>query len=346
MLRHSHKSAIKSFYRGITILALAIATGCSTPTETGVESERKDANSGTGNLPVVAATTSVICDLTKQIAESTIDIKCLLPGGTDPHVYQPTSGDRKSIETAKLILYAGYDLDPSLAKLAKSSSNPAPKVAVHEIAVPQPLYGESHHHEGEEEHQEEETEEKTPDPHIWHDPKNGVRMVETIRDKLKQISPTNTNLYDRNAQKITAELQEIDTWIKSQIQTIPVRQRKLITTHDALGYYAKAYGLNIQGALSGLSTEQQPSAAKVGQLVKEIKSSRVPTIFIESTVNPRLMEIVSKEANVKLANRELFADGLGEAGSDGSTYQKMLVSNTQTIVEGLGGKYLSFTKQQ
>jgi manganese/iron transport system substrate-binding protein len=342
-------SLVKPFTQIMTVSALLILTGCNNPTQTSSNNnssvgggEKSNNSASNENLPVVVATTSVLCDLTKQIAASTVDLKCLIQAGQDPHTYQANSGDRKSIETAKLVLYAGYDFDPSLAKLVKSSSNSAPKIAVHEVAVPQPLYGEEHEHEHEEEKAAEKTEGKTPDPHVWHDAKNGIKMVAQIRDNLTELSPENKTIYATNSQKITQELEQIDAWIRSQIETIPPQQRNLITTHDALSYYTDAYGLNFEGALSGLSTEQKPTASKVAELVKEIKSTKVPTIFAEVTVNPKLITTVAKEAGVKVSSREIFADGLGEANSEGDTYQKMLISNTQTIVEGLAGKYQPF----
>lgn len=295
---------------------------------------------------LIVATTSVICDLTEQIAGETVDLKCLVDAGVDPHLYQPTPEDRKAIDSAKLILYGGYNFDPALIKLVKATSNSAPKIAVHEVAVPNPLLGEEHEH-GEEEHKEEEGEkhaegEKVPDPHVWHNAQNGVRMVEAIADSLERLVPNNASVYQANAQKIANELTEIDTWIKSQIATIPANERKLVTTHDALGYYVNAYGLSSEGALEGLSTEAQPTAARVSELVKDIKKTGVPTIFTERTNNPKLMETVSREANIKISAKELFADGLGEKGTAGETYQKILIANTEAIVEGLGGKYSSF----
>ncbi|MEK0177786.1 MAG: hypothetical protein EAZ98_20305 [Oscillatoriales cyanobacterium] len=123
---------------------------------------------------------------------------------------------------------------------------------------------------------------------------------------------------------------------------IPANNRKLVTTHDALGYYSKAYGIPVVGALEGISTDEAPTPTRVAQLVREIKASGVPTIFAETTINPKLIEAVAKEAKVKVSPRELFADGLGEPGSEGDTYEKMMIANTRTIVEGLGGKYTPF----
>ena len=318
-------------------------------------------NTTTGERPLVVATTSVLCDMTKQVAAQTVDLKCLVDAGADPHTYQPKPEDRKAIERANLILYGGYDFEPGIIKLVQASSNTAPKVAIHEVAVPKPILGEKHDH-GHEGHKEEKhddhdhhdhhdhkgekkhSEEKAPDPHVWHSPENGVQMVEAIRTNLAKVAPDNAELYATNAEKVTGEIKQIDSWIKQNVATIPENQRKLVTTHDALSYYTQAYNINYEGAIEGLSTEAEPTAARIGKLSKEIKQEKVPTIFAESTGSSKLIDKVAKEANVKVSPQKLYADGLGEAGSNADTYQTMLIANTKAIVEGLGGEYKDFQK--
>ncbi len=338
---------------GATVLAIGCGlVGCSggqnasnpvseSPAATQTQASRA------ANLPKVVTTTGVICNITKQIAQSSIDTTCLLQPGDDPHAYQTKPEDRKAIETANLILYGGYNHEPSIIKLIQSSSNSAPKIAVHELAVPKPLIGEH-----EDEHREEKAQnqshtegEKVPDPHVWHNPQNGLRMVETIRDQLIEISPTNAQLYTKNAASLTDELQKIDTWIKAQIATIPAQKRKLVTTHDALTYYADAYGLENAVALQGVTTEEQPTAARIAELSSEIKSTGVPTIFAETTTNPKLMETVAREANVKISDKELYSDELGGPGTGADTYQGMLKTNTCAITSGLGGNCTFFATE-
>ncbi|MBE9213618.1 zinc ABC transporter substrate-binding protein [Plectonema cf. radiosum LEGE 06105] len=302
-------------------------------------------STATGERPLVVATTSVLCDLTKQVAAETVDLKCLVDAGSDPHTYQPKPDDRKAIEQAKLVLYGGYDFEPSIIKLVEASSNTAPKVAVHEVAVPKPIIGEAHDHEHKEhEGEEKHSEEKAPDPHVWHNPQNGVQMVEAIRSNLEKVSPDNAQLYATNAEKVTGEIKQIDSWIQKTIATIPENQRKLVTTHDALNYYTQAYNIEYEGAIEGLSTEAEPTAARIAELVKQIKQENVPTIFAESTHSSKLIERVAQEANVKVSPEKLYADGLGEPGTDADTYQKKLIANTKAIVEGLGGQYTAFQK--
>ncbi|MCU0532448.1 MAG: zinc ABC transporter substrate-binding protein [Hydrococcus sp. Prado102] len=337
----------KSFKNLIGVALLIGLSSCGTQQPTSTSQEATD-TVATEDRPLVVATTSVLCDLTQQIAKETVDLKCLVGAGVDPHVYQPTPEDRKAIDSAKLILYGGYNFDPGLVKLVKATSNPSPKVAVHEIAVPKPLMGEEHDrgHEGEEhthEHEEGHAEgEKAPDPHVWHNAQNGIAMVKVIAGELERLEPNNASQYQNNAKEITEELTQIDSWIKSEIATIPADKRQLVTTHDALGYYADAYGLIVEGALQGISTDEAPTATRVSNLVKDITKTKVPTIFAETTVNPKLIETVAKESKVQVSDRELYADGIGEKGTDGDTYQKMLIANTQSIVEGLGGKYTPF----
>lgn len=307
-----------------SIATFAIALGLA-----GLNLKGDEAIAQKNNLPLVVATNSVTCGLTQEIAANTIDLKCLIEPGADPHLYQPKPEDSKAIEQAQLILYGGYNFESGLIKLIKATSNPVPKVAVHEIGVPKPQ-------------QLEEDGQTVTDPHVWHNAQNGIRIANAIADSLSKAFPNNAAKYTSNTKQLTGELKQIDTWIKSQIQTIPPGQRKLVTTHDAMGYYANAYGIPIEGALQGISTEERPTAARVAELVKDIRKSGVPTIFAEKTVNPQLIEAVAREANVKVADRELYADGLGEPGTDGDTYPKMLVANTRTVVEGLGGNYAAF----
>jgi len=298
-------------------------------------------------LPKVVATTGVICDITKEIAQSSIDTTCLIQPGDDPHAYQTKPEDRKAIETANLILYGGYNHEPSIIKLIQSSSNSAPKIAVHELAVPTPLMGKHEHEHGEEkaENPPHAEGEKVPDPHVWHNAQNGLRMVEIIRDELIKVSPTNAQIYTKNAASLTDELQKIDTWIKAQIATIPAQKRKLVTTHDALTYYADAYGLENAVALQGVTTEEQPTAARIAELSSEIKVAGVPTIFAETTTNPKLMETVAREANVKISDKELYSDELGGPGTGADTYQGMLKTNTCAITSGLGGNCTPFATE-
>ncbi|WP_373547052.1 metal ABC transporter solute-binding protein, Zn/Mn family [Chamaesiphon sp.] len=321
-----------------SLLTIGVLAGCTTPdskqptdatSPTASETPAATTAASTESSPKVVVTNTVLCDLTKQIAASTVNVVCLLAPGSDPHVYKLTPEARQSIEDAKLVLYGGYDFEPDLTKAIKATSNPAPKVAVHEVAVTQPL-------------KFEEDGKSATDPHVWNNAQNGIKIAETIEASLEKLVPAQAATYKQNTQKLTTELGQIDTWIKSQIGTIPAAKKVLFTTHDALGYYSQAYGIPVD-ALEGLSTEEKPNAARAKELVGKIKKAQVPTIFAELTLNPKLITAIAQESKVKVAEQELYVDGLGEVSSPGGTYQKMLISNTKAIVEGLGGKFTPFT---
>ncbi|MCM0593300.1 MAG: zinc ABC transporter substrate-binding protein [Gloeotrichia echinulata IR180] len=325
------KKSRSNYFLSAAIVALSIGfVGCGNQAQKTSFTQTKRVNI---NLPQVVATTSVLCDLTKQVAGKTINLTCLIPPGKDPHLYEPTPLDSQAIERANLILYNGYNFEPGLIEIIKSTKSSAPKIAVGQLAVPKPQ-------------QFQQNGKRVIDPHLWHDAKNAIRMVDVINSNLGKLAPSNAKAYNGKAKKIKNELTKLDSWVKARIATIPSNQSKLVTSHDGLGYYANAYGISLAGSLQGISTEQKPTDRRIKNLVIDIEQTKVPTIFAENIVNPKLIQSVAKQANVKVSQRELYVDGIGEPGSEGGTYQKMMVSNTRTIVEGLGGTYLIFAPRQ
>ena len=354
--------------------------------------------------PQVVASYSVLCDLTQQIAQDTLDVTCLIEAGEDPHLYNATPSDRRAIEAADLVLYGGYGFEPDIIQMVEATDGDAPQIAVSEVAVTEPLLGAAHdhgshagehhddedhhahhdehdghddhhdehgeddhddhhdahsehdeddhddhhdehdehgedehddHHDEHDEHGEEGTE---PDPHVWHDAENGIAMVRIIQEQLSEVSPENADLYETNAEALIDQLTQLDTWIQQQIDTVPASQRVLVTSHDALGYYADAYGIRIEAALASFSTEARPSAADLRELIDIVEDSNIPSIFVEATSNPGLIEAVSRETDIGISEEPIYADGLGEAGTPAATYTGMLMTNTCTIVNGLGGR--------
>ncbi len=283
--------------------------------------------SGTEDKPNVVATSTMITDWTAQVGGDEIQLMGILDPGDDPHIYEPVPKDGQVLEEADLIFYNGYNLEPGLIKLINAAGVDAKKFAVGEVVPPSDF-----DYEGRRE----------PDPHIWGDAENVVKMVNAIRDQLIELSPEDRAEFTENAARLTNELQQLDAWITQQIQTIPANQRQLITTHDAFQYYAQAYGLDIAGTLIGISTEEQPSAQTVKSLSNSVKEAGVPAIFAETTINPALIKTVAQESGVKLAPQELYSDSIGASGSEGGTYVEMMVANTRTIVEALEGQYTAF----
>lgn len=280
-------------------------------------------NTTDNQKPKVISTSTIIADLTSRVGGEEIDHQDILKPGDDPHVYEPVPADSVALEKADLILYNGYNLEPGLIKMINSTGIKAKKVAVGEAIKPLQLAKEG---------------QKVPDPHVWGSAKNGIIMVEKIRDQLIELSPEDKEIFTANAAQLIAELENLDRWITAAIETIPPSQRQLVTTHDAFQYYAHAYGLKVAGTLIGISTEEQPSAQTVKNLADAIKNLQVAAIFAETTINPALITTVAEEAGVKLAPQQLYSDSIGAVGTGGDSYVKMLKENTRSIVESLGGK--------
>ncbi|MGB6296404.1 MAG: zinc ABC transporter substrate-binding protein, partial [Rivularia sp. (in: cyanobacteria)] len=263
------------------------------------------------------------------IAAETINLTCLTSPTINPKVYQPTPADQEAINQAKVIIFNGYNLEPGLEKFILSSKNKAPKVPVAKIAVPSPLMKTI---KGK----------KVADPYVWHNAKNTVKIVDAIGINLARTIPENAELYKSNTKKIKNQLLQLDSWIKSRIESIPPKKRILITTHNEMAYYVRAYGLKLAGTLRFISPREQTSDTKVKLLAKTLQKTQIPTIFAQPTISPELIQAVAKEAGVNISQRQLYTENLGLPGSEADTYQKMMRANTRTILEGLEGTYLIF----
>lgn len=316
----------KSFLSCLIISGLVLMgtglTACNNSTRLGEESS--------DDKPLVVSTSTIIADLTEQIGGAEIKHQGILKPGVDPHVYEPTPQDTVALEKADLILYNGFNLEPGLIRLITATGMNADRFAVGEVVPPLDF-----EYQGSIE----------PDPHVWGDAENAIAMVEAIRDRLIKLAPEDAVTFTTNAQDLIAQLQQVDSWILRQIATIPQDKRQLVTTHDAFQYYAQAYGLEVTGTLIGISTEEQPSAQTVKNLADKIKNTNVPAIFAETTINPQLITTVAAEAKVKLAPQKLYADSIGVQGGEADSYLKMLIANTRTIVEALGGNFQEFSEQ-
>lgn len=330
------KSSILS---GAIAVATVILTGCrSTNSSLKVLAQDK---------PQIVASHSVLCDFIATIAQDTVDLTCLMAGGQDPHTYRPKPSDGKALESAQVIFYGGYNLEPQIITLIEAVESDVAKIAVHEAVVTDPIMAEHHHgehHHGEHHHEEESTAELEADPHVWHDVYNAIATIEYLQSTLLELNPSQAAIYLENSAQLIEELKQLHVWVQEQIATIPEGQT-LITTHSALNYYVRAYELQYL-ALQGLSPDDTPSASDLRDLVIEIRQTQVPTIFAEATGSDRIINTVAREAGVKVSSQELVVDGLTAPGTDTDTYTKMLQHNTCAIVDGLGGNCLQFSASQ
>jgi ABC-type Zn uptake system ZnuABC Zn-binding protein ZnuA len=290
----------------------------------------------------VVSTFSILDDLVRHVGGDAVVAHTLVGAGGDSHTYEPAPADVALVAEADLVFAIGLEFEPWLGDLVASSGTEAAEVLVSD-RVPLLSFETDHEHEEETHAESEEAAEGDEehahgefDPHIWHDVSNAVIMVETIRDALVAADPANAATYEANAAAYIAELEALDGWVMEQVATLPEDQRKLVTSHESLGYYAHRYGFELVGTAFGtLSTEAgDPSAAEIARLVAEIETQGVKAIFAENTSNPDLMAAIAAEAGVTLAPT-LYTDALGEPGSGAETYLDLIRANTNEIVTAL-----------
>lgn len=290
------------------------------------------------------ATTSIIADLVKNVGGDRVSVRTLLPAGTDPHTFAPSPSDVQAVADAHILFENGLGLEEWLAELTQNAGGDRTTIVVSEGLTPITGFDEQDADAQAAEQRDQAdsaaSSEPTPDeqgadPHMWQDVQYTIGYVENIRDGLKQVDPAGSSAYDSNAAAYIDQLKQLDTEIVQQVSEIPQERRKLITNHDTFGYFAKRYGFAVLGSVfENVSTEQEPSAQQIAELVQQIRAQGVTAIFTENTVNPRLAEQVANEAGIRVVT-SLYTDALGEPGSDGDTYIKMMRSNVQQIVEVL-----------
>jgi len=270
-------------------------------------------SSGDAQVSAVATTTQV-ADLVGEVGGKRVAVERILEPNSDPHGYEPRPSDAAAIAEADIVFRSGGDLDEWLSDLVENAGGDAPTVDLIDSV-----------------------ELRDEDPHWWQDPRNTIAAVAAIEAALTEADPSGEATYRQNARAYVAELRRLDRAVSECIALIPAEQRRLVTTHDALGYYADRYRLRVVGALiPSLSTAAQPSAGDIEALVDQIERQDVKAIFPESSLNPKLEQAVSRETGARVG-RALWADTLGSSGSSGETYVESIQSNTEAIVDGLTG---------
>ncbi len=306
------------------------AAGGTAPGATAATSQTK--------LPVVASF-SILGDLVQQVGGDKVEVRTLVGAGADAHTFEPSPADSAALTRAVLVFENGLGFEPWLERLYAASGSKARRVVVTDGLTA--LHAEEDEGDG---HGQAVAKEKDKDdhghgeqnPHAWHDVRNTQHMVGVIREALAAADPANAAVYRANGDRYLTELQALDAWIGEQVNSLPAERRKLVTTHDTFRYFAVRYGFEVVGtALGAASTEAaEPSAGEFARLVQTIKGAGVPAIFAENVANPRLMERLAREAGVALAPT-LYTDALGQPGSNGDTYVKMMRYNVATIVDAL-----------
>jgi zinc/manganese transport system substrate-binding protein len=278
-----------------------------------------DGGSGGGSEVRAVATTTIAGDLARSVGGERVEVDVLVPADADPHDYEPRPSDAVALAEADLVIRSGGDLDEWLGDLIDNAGGDALEVTL--LDSVRSIEG------GHDE----------VDPHWWQDPRNAILAVGAVRDALAEADPGGRRAYERNATAYERRLRELDADIERCMARVPREKRKLVTTHDALGYFAERYDLEVIGAvIPSLSTQAQPAARDVDALVEQIEEEGVEAIFPEVAVAQRLERAISRESGAEVG-RELWTDSLGGEGSGAETYLDAMRANADALAEGMSG---------
>ncbi|RVU48705.1 hypothetical protein EA187_04545 [Lujinxingia sediminis] len=301
-----------------SIVALALQSGCER--DTAPLDER----------PLVVATTTMLEDLTRELAGEDVRVVGLLSAGADPHIYQPRPADARQIAGSDLVVMNGLLLEGWMEGLVRHAGGERPILVVGESLETERLM----------------SVDGAVDPHFWFDValwrEGGEDVAQALQELFEEGDARRAAIASRHAD-YDAELEALDAWVRTQLATVPREQRVLITSHDAFGYFGRAYELDVE-AIQGLSTEQEASQRDVINMIEVVRKRNAPAVFMESSVAPGLIEQVARETGARISG-PLYSDSLGPEQSGAHTYVKMVESNVRLITGALGGNPEAFKRR-
>ena len=294
---------MRSPFVSLLLVAAVAAAGCGSDGD----------GAGGGRVRAVAPTTQA-ADLLRAVGGDRVELTGLLSPNSDPHDYEPRPSDARAVAEAALVVRSGGELDHWLDDVVANAGGNARELTL--IDHVQTI---------------------GDDPHWWQDPRNAALAVKAIAGALAEADPDGADEYRANADAYAARVERLDAAIARCMAAVPARERRLVTTHDALGYFARRYDIEVIGAvIPSLSSQAQPSAGDTDRLVRQIRAEGVKTIFPESALNPRLEDAIAREAGAEVGE-PLWADALGPAGSSGATYLDATAANADALVRGFTG---------
>ena len=267
----------------------------------------------------VVATFSILADFVKNVGGERVAVSALVGPNGDAHVYQPTPGDAKTLGDAKVVVTNGLGFEGWINRLVKASGTKAPMIVATKGIKPRKAEDDHGHGDA--------------DPHAWQSVANAKRYVANIRDALVAADPAGKDVYEANAAAYAAKLDALDTEVKAAIEKIPSDRRRIITTHDAFGYFAAAYGVTFI-APQGVSTEAEVSARDVARIITQIRKQKIPAVFLENVTDKRLLERIGAESGARIGGT-LYSDALTDEKGVAPTYLEMMRHNVKQLAVAL-----------
>ena len=287
--------------------------------------------SAVGGGPVrVVATTGMIADAVRQVGGDHVQVTALMGPGTDPHTYLPSPSDASALASAHVVFFNGLHLEGKMTQLLEENQAGAARaVAVSRAIEPARLL---HADGGDGAH----------DPHVWFDVRLWLKCVEVVRDELAAVDPARAADYRANADRYLNELDALDREVREKAGRLPASRRVVVTSHDAFGYFARAYGFEVRG-LQGVSTAAATGTRDVDELANFLGQRQIPAVFCETSVRPKGLEKVLDTVREKYGREvrlvggadALYSDALGEPGTSGESYVGMVRHNIDVIVRAL-----------
>jgi zinc/manganese transport system substrate-binding protein len=262
----------------------------------------------------VVASFSILGDFARNVGGDRVSVTTLVGPNGDVHVYTPAPADAKKIADARLVIINGLGLEGWLPRLVQSAGSKAPIVIATKGIVPLKMGS-------------------AADPHAWQSVVNAKIYVADIREALIAADPADAPIFRTNADRYLARLDVLDREVREAIAQIPPAHRKVISTHDAFGYFAAAYGIEFIAPL-GVSTESEPSARDIAGIITDVRTQKIPAVFLENISDPRLMRRISDETGARIGGT-LFSDSLTRENGDAPTYIDMVRHNIKTLTSAL-----------
>lgn len=269
----------------------------------------------------VSSFSTILTEVVEQVGGDRVEVTAHLKPGVDPHDFEPKPSDLKAVANAQIVLLSAKHMEGYVGKLKDATGTKATLVEVGDKGMKSlklTVQHGDHAHDGE-------------DPHWWHSVRNIAKATKVVRDELIKVSPEDKATFTANAQAYLTKLDTLQDWVASKVAQLPRNQRKLVTNHDAFGYFADEFGFTVM-PIAGLSKNDQPGSKKVAELTAKIKAAGVKAVFSEDVANPKVIQEITRETGAKFGG-ELLSDGLG-TGANG-TVEGMFKHNVTTIVEAL-----------
>ncbi|MDI3513053.1 MAG: zinc/manganese transport system substrate-binding protein [Rhodocyclaceae bacterium] len=277
----------------------------------------------------VSTSFSILGDLVHQVGGERVKVRTLVGPDEDAHAFQPRPSDAREIGAAALVVVNGLGFDDWMVRLARAGGYKGTVVVasagVATLAMAKDDgHGHDHGHAG-----------KAVDPHAWQDVANTRRYVANIAEALARADPEGASTYRANAERYDGELEALDAEIRAAFAALPAERRKVVSSHDAFGYFGRAYGIRFLSPV-GVANNAEPTAQGVARLIRQLKAEKVPAVFIENVADPRLIERIRSESGAQVGGT-LYSDALSSADGPAPSYLRMMRANLDALRNALAG---------